>query len=80
MASDYVAFPAGSATRIAINRAYHETIRLLLIGALAAATPIIPLTPFLENYKLGKIEQLVIGRVVGSSASKKALLHKLWTR
>lgn len=79
--SDYIAYPDGSATRIAINRAYQETMRLLLIGALAAAAPIVPLTLFLQNYKLDRMEQPVKGRVIGSAKmNQNERAREIWRR
>ncbi|KAF2679633.1 MFS general substrate transporter [Lentithecium fluviatile CBS 122367] len=75
--SDYITYPAGSPTRIAINRAYQETMYLLLIGALVAAAPIVPLTFFLQNYKLHEMEQPVEGRVIGSSKKKEGGNNKM---
>ncbi|KAJ4347816.1 uncharacterized protein N0V89_009186 [Didymosphaeria variabile] len=69
--SDYITYPPGSPTRIAINRAYQETMRLLLIGALFAAAPIVPLTFFLQNYRLREMEQPVEGRVIGSANGRR---------
>ncbi|KAF2131844.1 MFS general substrate transporter [Dothidotthia symphoricarpi CBS 119687] len=79
--SDYITYPAGSPARIAINRAYQETMRLLLIGALVAAAPIFPLSFFLQNYKLGEMKQPVKGRVIGSSEEQKARrVGRFWRR
>ncbi|KAJ4291105.1 hypothetical protein N0V90_010303 [Kalmusia sp. IMI 367209] len=69
--SDYIAYPVGSPVRIAINRAYQETMRLLLIGALVAAAPIVPLTFVLRNYKLDEMEQPVEGRVIGNLEARQ---------
>lgn len=78
--SDYMTYPVGSPARIAINRAYQETMRLLLIGALVAAAPIVPLTFFMRNYKLDKMEQPVKGRVIGSAEKKEGGIKKFWRR
>lgn len=67
VSGDYTLYPAGSPTRIAINRAYQETMRYLLIGALCAAAPILPLTFFMKNYKLDEMKQPVEGRVIGNT-------------
>ena len=67
VSSDYTLYPAGSPARIAINRAYQETMRYLLIGALCCATPIVPLSFFLKNYKLDEMDQKVTGRVIGNA-------------
>jgi SP family sugar:H+ symporter-like MFS transporter len=78
VAGNYTAYPAGSPTRIAINQAYQETMRYLLIGALCAAVPILPLTFFLKNYKLDQMKQPVEGRVFGSTEPKAAASGKGW--
>jgi hypothetical protein len=67
VASNYTMYPAGSPARIAINRAYQETMRYILIGAVCAAAPIVPLSFFLKNYKLDQMKQPVAGKVIGSS-------------
>lgn len=71
IASDYVTYPVGSPERIAINRAYQETMRYLLIGALATAAPIVPLTFALRNYKLDEMDQKVEGRVIGNAEQRR---------
>jgi SP family sugar:H+ symporter-like MFS transporter len=78
--SDYIAYPPGSPTRIAINRAYQETMRLLLMGALVAAAPILPLTLILQNYKLREMEQPVEGLVIGNSERRAGADRKHWKR
>lgn len=70
VSADYVLYPAGSPVRIAINRAYQETMRYLLIGALCCAAPILPLSFCLKNYKLDQMDQRVKGRVIGSSETR----------
>ncbi|KAK6348168.1 hypothetical protein TWF718_005981 [Orbilia javanica] len=61
-------FPSGSPARLAINRAYQETMRLMLIGAVVSAVPIVFLTFFMENVDLKAKElQNTKGRVFGSS-------------
>lgn len=67
ISGDYTLHPLGSPTRVAINRAYQETMRYLLIGALCAAAPIVPLTFAMKNYKLDEMRQPVEGRVVGGN-------------
>lgn len=66
VSADYDLYPAGSPARMAINRAYQETMRLLLISALVAAAPILPLTLAMRNYRLDEMEQPVEGRVIGN--------------
>ncbi|EPS38164.1 hypothetical protein H072_8072 [Dactylellina haptotyla CBS 200.50] len=62
-------YPPGSPARLAINKSYQETMRLMLIGALVSAVPIIFLTLLMENVDLKKQEQNIKGRVFGSSGS-----------
>lgn len=81
VAADYTTYPPGSPVRIAINRAYQETMRYLLIGALCCAAPILPLTFFLKNYKLDQMDQKVVGNVVGSAEKKeRGKSWKFWQR
>ncbi|KAJ5058512.1 siderophore iron transporter mirC [Bipolaris maydis] len=81
VAADYATYPPGSPVRIAINRAYQETMRYLLIGALCCAAPILPLTFFLKNYKLDQMDQKVVGNVVGSAEKKeRGRSWKFWQR
>lgn len=70
VSADYTLYPTGSPVRIAINRAYQETMRYLLIGALCCAAPILPLTFFMKNYKLDQMDQKVTGRVIGNAEPK----------
>jgi SP family sugar:H+ symporter-like MFS transporter len=67
VSSNYTMYPHGDPTRIAINRAYQETMRYLLIGALCAAAPILPLSLLMKNYKLDQMKQPVEGRVFGGN-------------
>ena len=48
-------FPMGSLERIAINRAYQETMTRLLIVAVIVALPLIPLSLLMKNYKLDEV-------------------------
>ncbi|KAG0160297.1 hypothetical protein PDIDSM_7824 [Penicillium digitatum] len=50
-----LSFPMGSPTRIAINRAYQETMNRLLTLAVIATLPLIPLSLLMVNYKLDKM-------------------------
>ncbi|KAF2845632.1 siderophore iron transporter mirC [Plenodomus tracheiphilus IPT5] len=70
VSANYTLYPAGSPVRIAINRAYQETMRYLLIGALCCAAPILPLSLCLKNYKLDTINQNVKGKVIGNSEKR----------
>ncbi|KAJ4317776.1 hypothetical protein N0V94_004774 [Neodidymelliopsis sp. IMI 364377] len=81
VASNYTLYPAGSPVRVAINQAYQETMRYMLIGAICAAAPILPLTLCLNNYKLDQMKQPVEGRVIGSSRKREAdKSWKFWGR
>lgn len=55
----------GTPERMAINRAYQETMHTLLTVAVCVAAPLIPLSLLMKNYKLGKMPQKVVGKVVG---------------
>lgn len=50
-----LSYPMGSPTRIAINRAYQETMDRLLFLAVLATLPLIPLSLMMVNYKLDKV-------------------------
>lgn len=50
-----LSYPMGSPTRIAINRAYQETMNRLLTLAVIATLPLIPLSLLMVNYKLDKV-------------------------
>ncbi|KAF1849252.1 siderophore iron transporter mirC [Cucurbitaria berberidis CBS 394.84] len=81
ISANYTLYPAGSPVRIAINRAYQETMRYLLIGALCCSTPILPLTFFLHNYKLDEIDQKVTGRVIGNAEKRETRRSwRFWKR
>ena len=58
-------WPMDSPTRIAINRAYQETMTRILTVAVCVAAPCILLSFFMKNYKLDEIDQNVQGLVVG---------------
>ena len=76
VSGNYTLYPAGSPVRIAINRAYQETMRYLLIGALCCAAPIVPLTFAMRNYKLDEMDQKVTGRVIGNT--EKRVTKRSW--
>ena len=59
--------PQGSPVRVATNRAYQETMNILLIISICLAVPIIPLTLIMKNYQLNKMDQKVKGTVIGRS-------------
>ena len=48
-------YPMGSPTRDAINRAYQETMNILLIVAVCVAIPLLPLSLVMKNYKLDRV-------------------------
>lgn len=48
-------FPMGSPERIAINRAYQETMTRILSVAVLVALPLIPLSLLMKNYKLDEV-------------------------
>jgi SP family sugar:H+ symporter-like MFS transporter len=81
VAANYNLYPVGSPVRVAINRAYQETMRYLLIGALCCAAPILPLTFFLKNYRLDQMDQKVVGKVIGNAETReKPRSWKFWQR
>ncbi|KAF9883200.1 hypothetical protein FE257_003857 [Aspergillus nanangensis] len=49
-------YPMGSPARIAINRAYQETMNKLLVLALIVTIPLIPLSLTMRNYKLDEVK------------------------
>jgi hypothetical protein len=50
-----LSYPMGSPTRIAINRAYEETMTRLLINAVLVTIPLIPLSLLMKDYRLDKV-------------------------
>lgn len=52
-------YAMGSPERMAINRAYQETMYILLVVATCIAIPLIPLTLLMRNYKLDQVRTLV---------------------
>ncbi|KAL4957989.1 major facilitator superfamily domain-containing protein [Aspergillus filifer] len=50
-----LSYEMGSSARIAINRSYQETMDKLLVLALLATLPLIPLSLLMSNYKLDKV-------------------------
>lgn len=55
----------GTPERVAINRAYQETMQTLLIIAVCVAAPLVPLALAMKNHKLDEMDQHVKGRVIG---------------
>ncbi|TGO74045.1 hypothetical protein BELL_0313g00120 [Botrytis elliptica] len=66
-----LAYPMGTPERIAINRAYQETMQKLLIVALCVSAPIVVLSLVIKNAKLDTGEDRVKGRVIGGTVEKK---------
>lgn len=63
-----MSFPAGSPERIAINRAYQETMNLILTVSLCfAAVPFI-LSLGLKSYQLDEVDQQAKGVVLGGTS------------
>ena len=48
-------YPMGSPIRVATNRAYQETMNILLTIAVCLAIPLIPLSLILKNYRLDQV-------------------------
>ncbi|KAF3046950.1 hypothetical protein E8E12_009159 [Didymella heteroderae] len=81
VAANYTLYPHGTPERIAINRAYQETMRYMLIGAICAAVPILPLSLCMKNYKLDQMKQPVEGKVIGSSKERETTKSwRFWQR
>ncbi|EDN10829.1 siderophore iron transporter mirC [Histoplasma mississippiense (nom. inval.)] len=59
-----LSYPLGSATRIAINRAYDETFRKLLAIAVCLTIPLIPLSLLMVDYKLDNMDSVVKGEAL----------------
>jgi hypothetical protein len=78
--SNYTMYPTGSPQRIAINRAYQETMKLLLTGAVIVAAPIVPLSLLMKNYKLDQMDQKVKGRVIGDTKKGHERKTSIWGR
>ncbi|KAI9826331.1 MAG: hypothetical protein M1832_000248 [Thelocarpon impressellum] len=52
-------YAVGSPERVAINRAYQETMNVLLIIAAAVSVPMIPLALLMKNYKLDEVSRCI---------------------
>lgn len=63
-------YAVGSAEAIAIDRAYQETMNILLVIAICCAAPLVPLALAMRNYKLDKLDQKVKGRVIGGTVGR----------
>ena len=60
-------WPMGDPTRVAINKAYQETMTNILTVAVWMALPCVFLSLVMENHKLDEIDQGVTGVVIGHS-------------
>jgi hypothetical protein len=58
-------YPVGTPARSAVNRAYQETMQILLTIAVCITVPLILLSLLMRNYKLDEMKQQVKGRVIG---------------
>jgi hypothetical protein len=58
-------YEVGSLERMAVDRAYQETMRILLVIAICVAIPLLPLSLLMGNCRLERMEQGVKGRVIG---------------
>jgi hypothetical protein len=52
-----LSYEMGSPVRAAINRSYQETMNKLLVLALVATVPLIPLSLLMSNYRLDKVSR-----------------------
>ncbi|KAI0874708.1 siderochrome-iron transporter MirC [Hypoxylon argillaceum] len=75
IASNYTMYPAGSPTRVAINRSYQETMKVLLTIAVALCAPLVLLSFFMRDYKLDAVDQRVKGKVIGGDVGVGAGAH-----
>lgn len=48
-------YPSGSPEKIAIDRSYQETMKILLTISVCLAVPLLPLSLVLQNYKLDQV-------------------------
>jgi SP family sugar:H+ symporter-like MFS transporter len=80
ISGNYTLYPMGSPERIAINRAYQETMRLLLTGAVIVASPIVPLSLLMKNYRLDQMDQKVKGKVIGETKKGGERKRSIWGR
>ena len=55
----------GTPERGAIDRAYQETMDVLLIVAVCLCVPVLGLSFLMRNYRLDRIDQKVKGKVIG---------------
>lgn len=60
-------YPMGSPERIAINRAYEETMHTLLIIAVCVCVPLVPLAVLMKNYKLDQVGESALRTLMEGS-------------
>lgn len=63
-------YAMGTPERIAIVRAYDETMKMLLIIAVCVCIPMLPMGLLMKNYKLNEVDQHVTGTVIGNSKER----------
>lgn len=63
-------FAMGTPERIAIIKAYDETMKILLIIAVCVCLPMFPMALLMKNFKLDQVDQQVKGTVIGPSPKK----------
>ncbi|KXL49054.1 MAG: hypothetical protein FE78DRAFT_140766 [Acidomyces sp. 'richmondensis'] len=68
-------WPMGDPTRVAINRAYQETMTQSLMFAVCMAAPCVFLSLMMKDYKLDELEQPVTGVVIGNAEPDTGLDH-----
>ncbi|PWY92915.1 siderochrome-iron transporter [Aspergillus heteromorphus CBS 117.55] len=71
-----LSYPMGSPARVAINRAYQETMNKLLVLAFIVTIPLIPLSLLMTNYQLDKVSDPQIHGQVGRSANLRAQMSE----
>lgn len=59
-------FAMGTPERIAIIKAYDETMKILLIIAVCVCIPMFPMALLMKNFKLDQVDQRVKGTVIGT--------------
>ncbi|EKD18351.1 hypothetical protein MBM_03344 [Drepanopeziza brunnea f. sp. 'multigermtubi' MB_m1] len=64
-------YAVGTPERAAIDRAYDETMHILLVIAICAAVPMLFLSLMMSNYKLDELKQNVKGRVIGGAVRER---------
>lgn len=59
-------YAMGTPERIAIIRAYDETMNILIIIAICVCIPMLPMGLLMKNYKLDQVDQHLKGTIIGS--------------